>query len=43
MGIRERVRFLGGSVNILGISGKGTTVIISVPCEGRKDRTAAHP
>jgi len=31
MGMRERARFLGGEINILGIPGKGTTVRVSIP------------
>ena len=31
MGMRERARFLGGKINILGVPGKGTTVRLSIP------------
>jgi signal transduction histidine kinase len=31
MGIRERARFLGGSVKISGVQGKGTTVTVHIP------------
>jgi len=31
MGMRERARFLGGEINILGVRGKGTTVRLSIP------------
>ena len=31
MGMRERARFLGGNIDILGIPGKGTTVKVSIP------------
>jgi PAS domain S-box-containing protein len=31
IGMRERARFLGGEINILGVPGKGTTVRVSIP------------
>ena len=31
IGIRERVHFLGGKVNIKGVQNKGTTVTVRIP------------
>jgi len=33
MGMRERARFLGGEINIMGVPGEGTTVRLSIPIE----------
>ncbi len=33
MGMRERARFLGGEINIMGYPGKGTTVRVSIPLD----------
>ena len=43
IGIRERVRYMGGEVRIEGSSGAGTVVTVSIPAgkEGRPD--APHP
>lgn len=38
MGIRERARFLGGSVRISGIPGEGTTVTVDIPITLRHER-----
>lgn len=38
IGIRERAYSLGGSVKISGVSGKGTTVILTIPIDGN-DKT----
>ncbi len=35
MGIRERVRYLKGETKISGIQGKGTTVTVSIPLNGK--------
>ena len=34
LGIRERVQLLGGRVEMAGVPGRGTTVVVKVPCEG---------
>jgi signal transduction histidine kinase len=36
VGMRERVRSLGGSIEVLGRPGQGTTVRVSIP-SGRED------
>lgn len=38
MGMRERAHIFGGSVNIEGKAGKGTTVSVRIPLNGRRDK-----
>jgi signal transduction histidine kinase len=33
LGMRERASLLGGSMNVWGEAGKGTTVVLSVPMQ----------
>ena len=42
MGIRERARFLGGSVRINGIPGQGTTVTVNIPARHGSAREDAE-
>jgi len=35
IGMRERARFLGGKVSITGVPGKGTTVLVRIPLDGK--------
>jgi signal transduction histidine kinase len=38
LGIRERVLFLGGEVDIVGTPGKGTTVRVEIPLAVREKK-----
>jgi PAS domain S-box-containing protein len=37
MGMKERARFLGGSVTVAGVPGKGTTVTLKIPLVGKEN------
>jgi hypothetical protein len=39
MGMRERVRFLGGDFSISGGKGRGTTLMVSIPLSGTRQST----
>lgn len=45
LGMRERAHIFGGTVDIQGISGKGTTVLVKIPFAqpGTKSRESARP
>ena len=38
IGMRERAHFWGGKVTIKGVQGKGTTVTVSIPIEGKEGK-----
>jgi len=40
MGMKERTEFLGGELNIKGVPGKGTTVIVIIPFKNRVRETS---
>jgi signal transduction histidine kinase len=37
IGIRERARYLGGETTISGIQGKGTTITVTLPINGKRE------
>ena len=34
LGVRERVQLVGGQIEVVGVPGRGTTVVVKMPCAG---------